>query len=168
MKILRYTIFALSISVVVIWIIFGRSQGLVSDLVPIVWVFFFIANAFYIFFSKPTFKLSEFCDRTATKQALVTLEIKYQASQAKFREIEAERIKADTEEKKADRLTAAKEFMNFAANNPQVKKLFDLSSKNNSIKNADSLTPQITMGKSQVEIPNKNLAPNSDNSKFIQ
>jgi hypothetical protein len=167
-NILRYIILSLSIAVILIWALFGRIQGSTSDLLSIVLMLFFAANAFYIFFSKPNFKLSDFFDRAATGLALATLEVKYQATQAKSKELEAERLRAETEEKKADRLNAAKEFMKFAANNPHVKKHFELAGKDIPDKDVALTAPQLTTDNKQLQFSRKTSVLSRDNPIVMQ
>lgn len=153
-NILRYIILIFSIIVILLWVTFGRIQGSAFDLVSIVVILFFAANTFYLIFSKPNFKLSDFFDRTATRLALVTLEVRYQASQARSKELEAERLKVEKGERMAHKLNAAKEFMEFAANNPQVKKHFELSGNDALGKNAVLAAGQFTTVETSIQISN--------------
>ncbi|MCJ2109626.1 hypothetical protein MKK64_00055 [Methylobacterium sp. E-025] len=129
MNIIRISILIFSALLAGIFGFFGVLQGSSSDFTLLFMVFFFAANAFYVFYSRPTFVASEFFNRTATGLAIVTLELKHQAEEAKTREDEALRLEASEDVNKDGRLKAVSDFMKFAVSNPHLKKLYSFDDK---------------------------------------
>lgn len=125
MKIIRNLILVVSFSLTVFFVFFGVIRGSHLDFLLLLTIIFFSVNTFYAFYSKPTFVLSETFGRAATGLALATLEMKHQAEEAKSRELEAIRSKVSHEENNVYKLKAARDFMEFAADNPYLRKHYD-------------------------------------------
>ncbi|WP_092036853.1 hypothetical protein [Methylobacterium pseudosasicola] len=104
--------------VLVFWAVSGRAMDLVVFLVAA----FLISNSIYILFSNPTLKTSAVFDRAATGLAFASLELQHQAKEAKIREAEAERIRAQEAEQNTSKLRAAEEFISYVRQNPLMRR----------------------------------------------
>ena len=83
------------------------------------------ATFFYIFVSEPKLKSSDLLHRAADYTALMTLEIKHQANEAKDREARIAQQKLADAAQNSHRLNVAKDFLEFVRNNPAAKKRYD-------------------------------------------
>ncbi|MCJ2121648.1 hypothetical protein [Methylobacterium sp. J-077] len=104
--------------VLVSWTVSGHAGDLVVFLVAA----FLVANSTYILFSGPTLKASSVFDRAATGLAFASLELQHQAKEAKVREVEAERIRAQEAEHNTSKLRAAEEFISYVRQNPLMRR----------------------------------------------
>ncbi|MDP4005223.1 hypothetical protein [Methylobacterium sp. NEAU K] len=122
MAVLRYILLGVSTlamaSVLIFWIAGGRS----GDVSVFFVIAFLAANIAYILFSSPNLKISALFDRAATGLAFASLELQHQAKEAKLREIEADRLRAEDAEQNRYKLRAAEEFISYVRQNPLMKR----------------------------------------------
>lgn len=112
MKIFRYTLLGFSASAALMLVIFWTVSGRSSDIVLFIFLTFLIANAFYIFISRPTVKASDIIARASTGLALVSLKLHYQSQEAQIKELEAEKRRRTEEERNRFKLQVAKDILN--------------------------------------------------------
>lgn len=121
-------ILAVISGLIFIRLLFGLTiAGSLEDIVGVVIILFFGLNTFYIVFSIPNFKASDALDSAATKLAIITLEMKYRAGEAKVKEDIEERLRQERLQKKSDKKLAAKDFLNFARSHPMLSRKYDLA-----------------------------------------
>ncbi|MCJ2096502.1 hypothetical protein MKK67_28935 [Methylobacterium sp. J-072] len=121
MSILRYILLGLSVLSLAVVLVFWTVSGRAMDLVVLLVAVFLVANSVYILFSSPTLKVSSVFDRAATGLAFASLELQHQAKEAKIRELEAERIRAQEAEHNTSKLRAAEEFISYVRQNPLMR-----------------------------------------------
>ncbi|MGH1573252.1 hypothetical protein ACRAWG_24530 [Methylobacterium sp. P31] len=118
MAILRYVLLGFSVLALALVMVFWTISGRASDLVLFLTVAFLVANIIYISLSSPNVKISSIFDRAASGLAFASLELQHHAKEAKIREAEAERIRAEEAEHRQHKLKAAEEFMTYLRQNP--------------------------------------------------
>ncbi|WP_187193598.1 hypothetical protein [Methylobacterium sp. WL1] len=121
MSALRYILLGLSVLSLAVVLVFWTVSGHVADLGVFLVAAFLVANSVYILFSRPTLRASSVFDRAATGLAFASLELQHQAKEAKIREAEAERIRAQEAEQNKSKLRAAEEFISYVRQNPLMR-----------------------------------------------
>ncbi|TXN01249.1 hypothetical protein FV242_19140 [Methylobacterium sp. WL64] len=121
MSALRYVLLGLSVLSLAVVLVFWTVSGHVADLGVFLVAAFLVANSVYILFSRPTLRASSVFDRAATGLAFASLELQHQAKEAKIREAEAERIRAQEAEQNKSKLRAAEEFISYVRQNPLMR-----------------------------------------------
>jgi hypothetical protein len=121
MTALRYILLGLSVLSLAVVLVFWTVSGHAGDLGVFLVTAFLVANSIYILFSSPTLRVSSVFDRAATGLAFASLELQHQASEAKIREAEAERIRAQEAEQNKSKLRAAEEFISYVRQNPLMR-----------------------------------------------
>ncbi len=61
----------------------------------------FLANSFYVYFSRPTVQTSDILEEASSKLSLASFELKYMSEQTRIRELEAEKLRLANLEKKS-------------------------------------------------------------------
>ncbi len=89
------------------WLLFNRSL----DIMPFGLMVLFSANAFYMYFSRPTVQTSDILENASSKLTLASLELKYLSQEAQLREIESEKIRLANAEKEKYKLQVAKDML---------------------------------------------------------
>lgn len=121
MSALRYILLGLSVLSLAVVLVFWTVSGHVADLGVFLVTTFLVANSIYLLFSSPTLHVSSVFDRAATGLAFASLELQHQAQEAKIREAEAERIRAEEAEQNKSKLRAAEEFISYVRQNPLMR-----------------------------------------------
>ena len=112
MTIFRHILLWFSALAALVILLFWTISGRGGDIVLFVFLAFLIANAFYIFISRPTVKTSDILARASTGLALASLELQYQSQEAQIREVEQEKRRLAEEEKNQFKLQVAKDILN--------------------------------------------------------
>lgn len=89
------------------WLLFNRR----FDIMPFGLIVLFSANAFYMYFSRPTVQTSDILENASSKLTLASLELKYLSQEAQLREMEAEKIRLANAEKEKYKLQVAKDML---------------------------------------------------------
>lgn len=89
------------------WIFFSRA----FDIMPFGLIVLFSANAFYLYFSRPTVHASDILDKASAKLTLASLELKYLSKQARIREQAAEEMRIANVEREEYKLRVAKDIL---------------------------------------------------------
>jgi len=118
---LRYILLGCSALSLAVVLVFWTVSGHAGDLTVFLVMAFLVANSIYLLFSQPTLKASSVFDRAATGLAFASLELQHQAKEAKVREAEAERIRAQEAEQNTSKLRAAEEFISYVRQNPLMR-----------------------------------------------
>ena len=106
-KLLMYSSALTSIIIFGGWILFNRT----FDILLFGLTFLFLANAFYLYFSRPTVQTSDILEHASSKLTLASLELKYLSQEAQLREAEAESIRLANAEKEKYKLQVAKDML---------------------------------------------------------
>ncbi|MCJ2020533.1 hypothetical protein MKK84_24420 [Methylobacterium sp. E-065] len=143
-----------ALGLLLFWTISGRAY----DVVLFAALAFLIANAFYIFISRPTVRTSDILVRASSGLALASMELQYQAEAAQVREAEAETLRLAEAERNQQKLQVAKEMLqHLRLNGPADPK-------------KDGNRPQIThQGRSEsVALPSPRPGPDSVPSSHVR
>lgn len=89
------------------WLLFNRRL----DIMPFGLMVLFSANAFYVYFSRPTVQTSDILENASSKLTLASLELKYLSQEAQLREMESEKIRLADAEKENYKLQVAKDML---------------------------------------------------------
>jgi len=143
-----------ALGLLLFWTISGRAY----DIVLFAALAFLLANAFYIYISRPTVRTSDILVRASSGLALASMELQYQAEAAQIREVEAETLRRAEAERNQQKLQVAKEMLqHLRLNGPADPK-------------KDGNRPQIThQARSEsVALPSPRPAPDSIRSSNVR
>ena len=112
-------------TVMALWIASGQIFSIVSFLVSA----FLIANAIYVFYSRPVFESSKLLSKMAEGLAFASIELHYQAKEARIKEEEDNKRKSEEEKVRSYKMQAARDFLSFAQikSSEGEKGLFDVA-----------------------------------------
>lgn len=111
MAIFRYVLLGISAAAVLGLLLFWTISGRAFDIVLFAALAFLVANAFYVFISRPIVKTSDIFARASNGLALASMELQYRSEEAQLREAEAERIRLKEAAYNQAKLQDAKEML---------------------------------------------------------
>lgn len=106
-KLLMYCSALTALIIFVGWILFNRK----FDIMPFGLIVLFSANAFYMYFSRPTVQTSDILEQASSRLSLASLELRYLSQEAQIREAEAEKIRLAKIEQENYKLQVAKDML---------------------------------------------------------
>lgn len=106
-KLLMYCSALTAVIIFAVWIFFSRT----FDIMPFGLIVLFLANSFYVYFSRPTVQTSDILEEASSKLGLASFELRYMSEQARLRELEAEKMRLANVEKEKYKLQVAKDML---------------------------------------------------------
>lgn len=173
MTIFRYILLAFSALAALAILLFLTISGQGGDIVLFIFLAFLIANAFYIFISRPTVKTSDILARASTGLALASLELQHQSQEAQIREVEAEKFRLAEEEDNRFKLQVAKDILNnlqskFPAYKQKTDAMPQITNQVRQKTDALSLPPPIPVATENVRLSNGHGAGEQPTQPVIQ